>query len=220
LETAESLEEEEPDALVLMPGWSTLLEVAAVITVWLVPDDCPIEDDEVRDVSVSAPTFDDPLGDTLPDPPWFEDCEEELLPLVPIAFCPFAFIVVPVPSGVVIASDWALSWEVPAWLLLIVGTVLLVVPPTVDELEPSVEATATLSFAVELSDCDPLETTPVEDRAELGLLDVPTAVCPTLPVSVAVVEVVEPPLLLEEPPALVELFEFSEVGDFGWPGTW
>lgn len=63
LEAAESPEEEEEedlDAWVCIPVPSTLLEVAAVVAVLLVPDDCLIEDDEV---------IDDPLGDTLLDPP-------------------------------------------------------------------------------------------------------------------------------------------------------
>jgi hypothetical protein len=70
-----------------------------------VPDACTTEDEEARDVPVSVPTFDDPLGDTRPDPPWFEGCEEELLPLVPIVPCPFVLGVIPVPSGVVVDPE-------------------------------------------------------------------------------------------------------------------
>lgn len=53
------------------------------------PDNCPTEEEEARDVPVSAPTLDESLGGTLPGSPWFEGCEEELLPLVLIVPCPF-----------------------------------------------------------------------------------------------------------------------------------
>jgi hypothetical protein len=101
--------------------------------------------------------------------------------------------------------------------------------------DPDVFAAVTvrLPFAVELPDFDPLEEASVEeDRVELGLVDVSTAVCPAPPVRSAVptvpfpltaasvallppTEVAQFPLLVEEPPAPAEVPELREVEDNG-----
>jgi hypothetical protein len=104
---------------------------------------------------------------------------------------------------------------------------LLIVDPDV-----STVVAARLALVVELSDCDPLEEVPVAETTELDALDVLTAVCPILPTSVAVLtvpvpfttasvafpplaEVVQLPLLLEEPPATAEVPEPRGLKDVG-----
>lgn len=110
----------------------------------------------------------------------------------------------------------------------------LVVLFAVIDADVSAVVTVGLARVVELSECDPLEEDPVED--ELPLVEIPTAVCPRVPVGVAVltlpvlstatsvafpvvpVKVVQISLLLE-PSATVEpsegrgvfdLWEYSE----------
>ena len=61
----------------LISEWSTLAEVAAIVVLWLVPNDCPIVDEDARTVPVSTSTLDEALGSTS----WFGEAGEALLVL-------------------------------------------------------------------------------------------------------------------------------------------